>query len=130
MRAEKTIPVRMTREDRAIWEELAKVDRRRATDVIRNMLEDLVEGTIEIEAPEKDEYVVFNVRATEGLKAKVDEYKARSKVSIEKAAHLALEKLKGTNDAHLDYQEGITEDRRTPKNQIHQERATYRVTQK
>jgi|JI8StandDraft_1071087.scaffolds.fasta_scaffold32592_6 hypothetical protein len=127
MRAEKTIPVRMTKEDRETWEELAKADRRRATDMIRNMLEDLVEGAIEIEIPEKDQHVVFNIRASEELKAKVDEYKSRSKVSIEKAAHLALEKLRGSNDAHLDYQEGITADRRAPKNQVHEERAVYRA---
>jgi uncharacterized protein YqfA (UPF0365 family) len=133
MSAVHQVTLHITPLDRDTLERFAAADRRRITDTIRLLLEDVIDGKIDIAPPAKIEKATTAVRMNDELKAKLDEFKAKTKISADKALHLALAKLRAEGkvpgyDQHLDYQEGITEDRRAPKNQIHQDRATYNVT--
>jgi len=94
MKATEQIPVRISEEDLKVITSIAESERRRQTDVIRNLLEDLADDKIEIEQPDTSRKVITNVRVTEQFKAKIENMKERRGISVERALHLVVQSIR------------------------------------
>ena len=90
------ITVNLRPNDLTVIQEIALTERRRHTDVIRNLLEDIVDGRLSVEVPPepKEKLHVTGIRMDEGLKARIAQFKERTGMSADKALHLALAKLR------------------------------------
>jgi len=98
VKATEQIPVRISEEDLKVITSLATSERRRQTDVIKNLLEDLADDKIEIEQPDTSRKVTTAIRVTEQFKAKIENMKERRGISVERALHLIIQSIraKGT----------------------------------
>lgn len=105
MKATEQIPVRISEEDLKVITSIAESERRRQTDVIRNLLEDLADNKIAIEQPDTGKKVMTAVRVTEQFKAKIEAMKERRGLSVERALHLAIQSIRAEmsveKDAHI-----------------------------
>ena len=94
MRATEQLTVRISEEDLKVINSIAESDRRRKTDVIRNMLEDLADDKLEIEQPDTGRKVMTAIRVTEQYKAKIENMKERRGISVERALHLVVQSIR------------------------------------
>jgi hypothetical protein len=84
-----------TQHDLTTLQEIALKERRNVSDVIRNVLEDVLNGVIPIEADDKFK----GLRTPQGVavdadfKARFDQFKAEKNLSADKILHLALQSL-------------------------------------
>ena len=87
------IGLNMTKEERNIIDQIATANRRRRTDMLRIIIEDLVDGRLTIDdvPDETIERVSSGVRVTRTLKQRFDAF--RNGVSADKIMSKALRKL-------------------------------------
>lgn len=97
---------------------------------MEDAFKDFLDGKIEIN-DEDLENVRTSCTTNVGIATRLQEKADALGIPVSKLARVIADKSLATrneHNQHLDYQEGLTADRRTPKNQIHQDRATYNVT--
>ena len=94
MRATEQLTVRISEEDLKVINSIAESDRRRKTDVIRNLLEDLADDKIAIEQADTGKKVMTAIRVTEQFKAKIESMKERRGISVERAMHLIVQSIR------------------------------------
>ena len=90
------ISVNPTSNDLTVIQEIATAERRKGTDVIRNILEDVLDGKITIEVPEdyKAKRQPTAVRVAEDFKERFDSFKDEKNLSADKILHLAVQSMK------------------------------------
>ena len=96
MKTQLTVNLRYN--DLTAIQEIAVAERRRRTDVIRNILEDVVEGRLPVEdvVEPKEKAHVTGIRMDTALKEKIARFKERTGLSADKAIHLALQVMHQT----------------------------------
>ena len=94
MKATHQFTLRISEEDLKVITSIAESERRRQTDVIRNLLEDLADDKVEIEQPDTGKKVMTAVRVTEQFKAKIETMKERRGLSVERALHLVVQSIR------------------------------------
>lgn len=94
------IGLNMTKEERNIIDQIATANRRRRTDMLRIIIEDLVDGRLTIDdvPDETIERVSSGVRVTRTLKQRFDAF--RNGVSADKIMSKALRKLAAQGETH------------------------------
>ena len=93
------ITANLTPHDFTVIQALAVAERRKTTDVIRNLLDDISSRKIEIEAPPKPEKEKLHstaVRVDDRLNTQISDFKEDTGLSVDKALHLALDKIQRT----------------------------------
>lgn len=90
------VTVNFLPDDFAVIEEIASKERRKPADVIRNLIEDIANGTLKI--PQETKVKVkkhgTTVRMDEALRSKVDAMKEREEKSLDKIVHLVVQSLR------------------------------------
>ncbi|SBT06752.1 hypothetical protein ACCAA_350124 [Candidatus Accumulibacter aalborgensis] len=84
--------------DFEIIEAIAKEERRRPSDVIRNVIEDVVEGKIHIEPKEEPDNKRTNVRVDGYTIKKVNAFKKATGMTLDQILHLALMNLRSEDN--------------------------------
>ena len=86
------IPLNIEINDYATIQNLAASDRRKVSDIMRNLLEDVADGKVSLQLPEavKIERHQTAVRVDDRLRAKIDDLKARTGLSVDRIMHLAI----------------------------------------
>ena len=94
------IGLNMTKEERNIIDQIATANRRRRTDMLRIIIEDLVDGRLTIDdvPDETVEKTSSGVRVTRTLKQRFDAF--RNGVSADKIMSKALRKLAAQGETH------------------------------
>ena len=92
------LTVNLRSNDLTAIQEIAVAERRKHTDVIRNILEDVVEGRLSVEevVEPKEKAHVTGIRMDAALKEKIARFKERTGLSADKAIHLALQVIHQT----------------------------------
>ena len=87
------ITLNLLPEDFSEIKRMAKLQRRKPAEVIRNLLEDIVEGAVEIRVdPDvKIKRHGLTVRVDDSLRTRIDELTTRHGKSIDKIVHIAVE---------------------------------------
>ena len=90
------LTINLQPDDLSTVQALALTERRKPMDVVRNLLEDIVEGRVTLEIPEerKEKVSVTSVRMDAEFKEKLRKFKEDTGLSVDKALHLALAKLR------------------------------------
>ncbi len=96
---------------------------------MEDAFKDFLDGKIEI-SDEDLENVRTSCTTNVGVAARLQERANELGIPVSKLARVIADKSLAVRNPRLDYQEGVSADRRAPKNQIHQERAVYQVTKK
>jgi hypothetical protein len=91
------ISVNPTQDDLTDINEIALTERRKPTEVIRNILEDVVAGRIPLEVvgDAKSPRKTTGVKVDAEFKTRLEEFKAATHLSTDKILHLALKNLAG-----------------------------------
>ena len=94
------IGLNMTKEERNIIDQIATANRRRRTDLLRIIIEDLVDGRLTIDdvPDETVEKTSSGVRVTRTLKQRFDAF--RNGVSADKIMSKALRKISAQGEPH------------------------------
>ena len=94
------IPLALLPNDFTTIQAMAVAERRKPTEVMRNLLEDVMDGKVDLSepAPKKESRHATAIRVDEAFKVRFDKFKEDHGLSAEKVLHLALAKLRTGQD--------------------------------
>ena len=96
MNQAKVYPMYLTVEERKFLETIGAEERRRISDVVRNILEDILEGKIDIDdvLDDRIERAQMSVRLKPDFMARLDAFRStRDNISMDRIMHRALKVL-------------------------------------